>query len=263
MPGTTPFAARGSRRGTPRGRCQLGSSSPASEARDDRLVIGSFHYWRMGSTERRRDRGRRAADRVLRLVATEIRDARLTSGASQRAVAVAAGMSHTELSRIERGQTPWLTVDALCRIAAVVGLDPSLRFYPAGPPLRDAPQRALLGRFHGRLHPSLLWGTEVPIRGQDDLRAWDALVTGPGFRVAVEAETRLHDVQALERRIALKLRDGGIERVALVVADTRRNRGVLSATGKLLAVSFPVPARALLEALSAGRDPGGSGIVCL
>jgi transcriptional regulator with XRE-family HTH domain len=217
----------------------------------------------MGSTERRRDRGRRAADRVLRLVATEIRDARLMSGASQRVVADTAGMSHTELSRIERGEAPWLTVDALCRIAAVVGLDPSLRLYPTGPALRDAPQRGLLGRFHVRVHPSLMWATEVPIRGHDDLRAWDALITGPGFRVAVEAETRLHDIQALERRIALKVRDGGIDRVALVVADTRQNRAVLSATGKLLAVSFPVPARQFLEALSAGRDPGGSGIVCL
>jgi transcriptional regulator with XRE-family HTH domain len=217
----------------------------------------------VGSTERRRDRGRRAADRAIRLVATEIRDARLTSGASQRAVADAAGISHTELSRIELGEAPWLTIDALCRIAVVVGLDPSVRLYPAGTPIRDAAQRGLLGRLHRRVHPSLLWATEVPVGGQDDLRAWDAVITGPRFRIAVEAETRLHDVQALERRIALKMRDGGFDRVALVVADTRHNRDVLSATGTLLAISFPVPPRAFLEALGAGRDPGGSGIVCL
>jgi hypothetical protein len=172
-------------------------------------------------------------------------------------------MSHGEVSRIERAEAPWLTVEALCRIAAVVGLDPSIRLYPAGPPLRDAGHRALLSRLHARLHSSLRWATEVPIRAHDDLRAWDAMIGGSGFQVAVEAETRLHDVQALERRIALKVRDGGVARVALVVGDTRLNRDVLSATGKLLAISFPVPGRALLDALSVGRDPGGSGIVCL
>ena len=64
----------------------------------------------------------------------------------------------------------------------------------------------------------------------------------------VEAETRLDDLQALERRIYLKQRDLGIRRVILLVADTRHNRAVLEAHPELLE-RFPVSTRACLLAL--------------
>ncbi|MGI8928550.1 MAG: hypothetical protein ACR2H0_03655 [Candidatus Limnocylindrales bacterium] len=40
-------------------------------------------------------------------------------------------------------------------------------------------------------------------------------------------EQRLYDVQAQTRRILLKWRDSGVERLLLVLADTRVNRRVL------------------------------------
>ena len=59
----------------------------------------------------------------------------------------------------------------------------------------------------------------MPIAG--DLRAWDAVITLAGRRAGCEAETAgLTDIQALERRLALKLRDGDVDVLILVVADT-------------------------------------------
>jgi hypothetical protein len=96
-----------------------------------------------------------------------------------------------------------------------------------------------------------------------DRRAWDAVISGVGFRIGVEAETRIRDVQELLRRIALKKRDGGVDRVILLVADTRANRATLRAFDAVLKSSFPVSSRDALAALGSGRDPGGDAIVIL
>jgi hypothetical protein len=95
----------------------------------------------------------------------------------------------------------------------------------------------------------------VPIPIHGDRRAWDA--------IAVEAETRLRDIQALERRIALKQRDGGVDVVILLVNDTAANRRVLAAHREALRARFPLDGRAILAALRAGRAPQDSGIVVL
>jgi hypothetical protein len=39
-----------------------------------------------------------------------------------------------------------------------------------------------------------------------------------GLRIGVEAETRARDRQELQRRVALKRRDGGVDRVILLLA---------------------------------------------
>ena len=124
---------------------------------------------------------------------------RIGAGLSQSDVAHVAGVSKAELSRIERGVAPWLTIDALCRIAMPLGLDVSVRFVPASEPLRDRAQQPLLGRLRARLASSLRWQPEAGIPLPGDRRAWDAMIHGQGWRLAVEAESRLHDIQALER----------------------------------------------------------------
>jgi hypothetical protein len=79
--------------------------------------------------------------------------------------------------------------------------------------------------------------------------------------VAIEAETRLHDVQALLRRMAAKRRDGAADRLVLVVADTRTNRDVVRiARGEFLAV-FPADARSTWSALGDGLPPTDDGMV--
>lgn len=192
----------------------------------------------------------------------DIAAARRNAGISQDAIGAACGMSGSAVGRIETGFTRTVDVRTLAAIAAAVGLDVRLRAYPAGDPIRDAGQIRLLERLRTRLHPGLRWSTEVPLRIEGDLRAWDALIRGDAWRIAVEAETVLDDLQAQERRLALKQRDGGMDHVILLVADTRRNRRALAAAPVTFA-TFSRDARRALHALSSGVDPGTGAILIL
>jgi hypothetical protein len=86
---------------------------------------------------------------------------------------------------------------------------------------------------------------------------------GAGWRHGVEAETRPNDRQALERRLALKLRDGHVDSLSLLLLDSRHNRDFVRAHRVALAERFPVPGGRALELLGAGVDPGGNTIVVL
>jgi hypothetical protein len=88
------------------------------------------------------------------------------------------------------------------------------------------------------------------------------MVAGTDFDAVVEAETRLDDVQAIERRLRGKQRDLGAKRAILLVADTRHNRAVIAQVPDL-AERFPIGTRAALHALSRGEDPGGDCLVIL
>jgi transcriptional regulator with XRE-family HTH domain len=178
-------------------------------------------------------------------------------------VAGAAGISHAQVSRIERGLSSHVPYETLVIIGAVLGLDVPLRTFPAGEPVRDAAQLALLARLRVLLPDSLQWRSEVPLNIPGDRRAWDAVIEGRRWRVPVEAETRLRDVQALTRRIGLKQRDDRSAMVILLVADTRHNRHVLRLATPDLVATFPTQGRGVLAALSDGRQPSGSGIVLL
>lgn len=212
----------------------------------------------------RASRGTEAAKRACTAAGRELRDARIAEGLSQRAVAVLAGIAASQVGRIERGEQRHPTVDQLSRIAVVLGLALSLKLYPQGSPARDAGQLALLGRLIARLAGPLRHRREVPLPIPGDLRAWDATIDGPGRSCAVEAEVRLHDMQELARRIALKLRDdptvGG---VILLVARSAHNRGVLREHREALREAFPLDGAAILAALRRGEVPPASGILVL
>jgi hypothetical protein len=181
---------------------------------------------------------------------------------SLRAVAAATGTSHQQLIRFERGRIDHVSVQDVGAWCATVGLDLVLRAYPAGDPIRDVGQQRLLDRLQPHVHASLLRRTEVPLPIRGDLRAWDMLIEGRGWRIAVEAETVLDDLQGLERRLARKQRDGGIDVLIMLVADTRRNRRALEAAPASFA-GFSREARTTLRALRAGTNPGRSAIVFL
>jgi transcriptional regulator with XRE-family HTH domain len=217
----------------------------------------------MGTRERRIDRANAITTKTRTTVGRELREARVAAGLSQREVGSAVGMSHSQVSRIELGGLANMTVEQLSRLAIAVGLEVSVRLYPASDPVRDVAHIRLLERLRSRLHPSLTWRTEVPLPIPGDLRAWDAVVAGAGWKVAIEAETRVADAQALQRRLSRKLRDGQMPHVLLLVADTVRNREAVAQWGSGLGAMFPVGARVTLEALRQGTDPGGSGIVIL
>jgi hypothetical protein len=71
-------------------------------------------------------------------------------------------------------------------------------------------------------------------------------------------------VQALQRRIALKRRDSAdIDDVLLLLADTRHNQNLMRDHGVALRSDLAIPGAKVMEALAAGRAPGGSGIVLL
>ena len=78
-----------------------------------------------------------------------------------------------------------------------------------------------------------------------------------------ELETRLGDVQALGRRVRLKQRDGEVDLVILVVADTRHNREMLELHRDELRELLPLDSRQALASLRNGRLPDRSGIVLL
>jgi transcriptional regulator with XRE-family HTH domain len=202
----------------------------------------------------------------MRRVADDARLARIGAGLSQAEVGRAIGSSHARVGRFERGEVANPTVDFLGAYCAVVGLELAIRAFPAGDPIRDRAQLALLERLRSRLHPTLRWRTEAPPPIEGDLRAWDAEITGTKpdpWRARVEAETNIADGQALERRLALKLRDDPGGHLILLVSDTRANRAALRSMGVGLRELLPLETRAILSALAAGRDPGMSGVVIL
>jgi hypothetical protein len=142
-------------------------------------------------------------------------------------------------------------------------LEASLRLFPAGDPVRDVAHVALLERLRARIDARLRWRTEVPLPNTGDLRAWDATIAGLGFVIGVEAETRVRDLQAVGRRVNLKQKDGELDHVILLVADTHANRLALRTGGESLREAFPISQRDCLRALPDGRDPGGSSIIIL
>jgi transcriptional regulator with XRE-family HTH domain len=217
----------------------------------------------MVTRERRLDRGKRAAQRNLVRVGDDLREARLSAGLTQRQAGSAAGISSSELSRIELGIARRVPYETLAIIGSVLGLDVPLRTYPDGEPVRDAAQLALLARLRVLLPRSLTWRTEAPLDIPGDRRAWDAVIGGRGWRVPVDAESRLHDVQACSRKVALKRRDDRSEVVILLVADTRHNRRVVRLARADLAADFPVSGGAALASLTNGEPPSGSSIVLL
>lgn len=215
----------------------------------------------MPAIERAIAQAEQRARRVLVDLGRDLHAARVSRGLSQASVASAAGLIQAQVSRIERSVYPSVTVDALARLAAAVGLELSLRLYPGGQPLRDKAHIALLDQFRRALGPDWTWAAEVPLPIPGDKRAWDRLATRPGVAIGVEGETRPTDMQELGRRLALKKRDGGVDRMILVLADTEWCRRIVRLND--LEDAFPVPGRIALKALAAGRDPGGDAIVLI
>jgi transcriptional regulator with XRE-family HTH domain len=213
--------------------------------------------------ERALDRGTRLGRTALVRLGQELREARLDRALSIDAVAAAVGLSNAEVSRIERGLSPRVPAITLFRLAAVAGLDLSVRLYPGATVLRDAAQVQLLADFRSHLHPTIGFATEVPLPIPGDQRAWDAMLTGHGWRFGVEGEVAPRDAQALNRRLQLKLRDGDVDGVILVSRASRRTREFLVSARAELQPTFPIEGRRALAALASGATPGGSAIVVL
>lgn len=215
----------------------------------------------MSSKARQLDVGTARAAELVRRCGSEIRHARMDRGLSAAAVARAARLSTASVSRIERGLVPRVSVYDLARLHAVVGLELSVRSYPAGQPIRDFAHGSLLADFHRRLHRSIRWSIEVPLPITGDPRAWDAVVRADDWVYGVEAETAPRDAQALVRRLQLKARDGRVDGVLLILRRTVQTGRFLHEAGHLVRAAFPADGARALELLRAGVDPGGSAVI--
>ena len=214
------------------------------------------------------DRGTARGRALVAELARAAEEARLERGLSYADLGRAVHLDRAQIARLCRGSSPNVSLVRLAQLMSVLGMELSSRAYPAGPGVRDRAQLALLDRFRRRLPPDLRWRTEVPVLELPsatgfDRRAWDAAIDGDGWTLRVEAETHVHDVQALERRIALKQRDGAMDVVVLLLSDTRHHRRLLAIDSLGLRGAFPGSARQALHALTRGRHPGESAIVLL
>jgi len=217
----------------------------------------------MATLMRRRDRARSRSAGVRRRLGDEIRSARLGLGISIATAAAAVGLSDSVFARIERGESSSVTVEQLCLACAAVGLRFSGSAYPDAPGVRDAGHTRLLQRFREQLPPGTPWRTEVGMPIAGDLRAWDAAAELMRRIVAIEAEMRVVNAQAVDRRVSLKRRDSGIETVILLVADTKANRATLASDREALRASFPLDSRQFLAAIRNGLPPSSSGVLLL
>jgi transcriptional regulator with XRE-family HTH domain len=217
----------------------------------------------MGSRERPIDVGSQHGRELTAIVLKELRLGRIDRNLSGAILADALGISGAQYSRIERGLVRGLSIEQASALLGAVGLDLSIRVYPGGQPLRDAAHAALLDRLRNEVHRSLRIMSEVPFPNPADRRAWDLVVLGTSWRHAFEAETRPRDLQALERRLALKVRDGGVDAVSLLLLDSRYNRALVREHAAALRERFPVPGPRALELLRAGVDPGSGSVILL
>lgn len=86
----------------------------------------------MVALERRLDRARRQARGGLARIGEDFREARLAAALTQRVVGAAIGISHSEVSRIERATATRVPYEVLVLVATTLGLDLPLRSFPSG-----------------------------------------------------------------------------------------------------------------------------------
>jgi hypothetical protein len=86
------------------------------------------------------------------------------------------------------------------------------------------------------------------------------VISSGEFRVGLEIITRLTDGQAQARSALLKQEAAGLDRMVLVLGQTRGNRAALAAASPTLVPSFRIGPRGVLADLRAGRLPRANGI---
>ncbi len=204
-----------------------------------------------------------AARTALLEAGRELRIGRLTAGLTQQQVAVQLGLDRSHVSRVERGRLGGLGLISIARHAAIVGLRPWLRLYPASRRPLDGQQLALFAAFRTKISPAWQVAIEVPMPIERDLRAADAVIAIVGCRCMVEVITRLADLQAQLRAARRKQRDLGADRLLLIVRGTATNRRAVRDAGPWIADALPLGTRACLRSLSAGIDPGADGLLLL
>jgi len=212
---------------------------------------------------RRLDEARRRWRAQLRQAGQDLRAARHVAAATQVAVAAVVGVSQSEVSRRELGQSQGVRFEDLAMHAAAVGMRLSLSLWPVGGQLRDAAQARYINRLVARIGRAWNVILEASMPKAGDLRAIDVVLRSGQLRIAVEVITRLADLQAQVRAAQLKARDYGADRLVIVVAGTHANRRAMDAARETLRASFDLDAQRVLADLAHGRDPGRDAFILL
>jgi transcriptional regulator with XRE-family HTH domain len=215
---------------------------------------------------RRQDRAMNDAQ-----VGRAFRAVRVRRGLRQADVAVAAGVSQTTVSRLERGRLGSVPLDTLRRVAEALGMRVSLVAAWEGAELdrllggRHSAMHEAVARDFGRL-PEWVTAPEVTFavfgeRGAIDILAWHAPTR---TLLVIELKTELVDVQdtlgTLDRKCRLAARiaaERGWEPLVvgrwLLVADSATNRRRVAAHRAVLRSALPADGRTITGWLAAPR----------
>lgn len=219
----------------------------------------------MATREHRRDRGHRRGRTLLARSVTELRNARLTAALSLDQLARDLGWSATAVGRFDTGQRQDVGIVELSEIASVLGYELSVGLHPVGDPLRDKGQLACGRRFDALLSDRWRVTDETLLPGAGELRAWDKLLrlvdATPRCLVGVDIESRVWDVQAIVRRTRARERDGQVDHILIVLADTAHNRRVVDELRGSLGPDYATGPRRIMAALRRGERLPGAGVV--
>ncbi len=194
----------------------------------------------------------------------ELQAARQTLNVSQRTLARELGCAQSEVWRFENlVKADALSLVRIAEIASLLGLELAASLHPIGDPIRDRGHQALLARFRTRLSPSIRVVAEAPLPLPGDRRSWDMLLRIVDQLVGLEAETRVRDVQSLTRHVRERERDGGVDELLLVLAESVVNRRLLPQLLDALGPRFSTSPRAVLRALGEGRPIPGSSVLLI
>jgi hypothetical protein len=195
----------------------------------------------------------------------ELEIAREGAGLSCGSIARALGVSKSSAARLLSNGLQDPGVIALSETASVLGFEISLGLHPVGDGLRDKGQLTVGKRLDALLSQRWRVTDETLLPGAGELRAWDKLLrlvgTSPRHLVGVDIETRVRDVQALTRRTRVRERDGHVDAILIVLADTATNRRLASELRAALGSDYATSPRVILGALRLGQPLVGSGVI--
>jgi transcriptional regulator with XRE-family HTH domain len=205
---------------------------------------------------------RRRQQRLRTGIGVQVADLRRESGATQRALAQAAGTDQAHVSRIERGLVG-ASVDLLVVISAALGADLGVRLFPAAMPrIRDHLQAAMIEALIRRLDRRWIATPELPVpaaRGVIDLAI---RLRGRDLAIACEAHSQLRSIDLVLRRLhektlALSQAPGfGTEASSvLLLRSTAATRNLVRLHGAMLAAAFPGRCEAAIAALAGRAEP--------
>lgn len=196
---------------------------------------------------------------------TELRQTRVRAGVSQEQLASDLGISQGAYSRIETGRLGDVGVIAISQIASVLGYEVSVGLHPIGDPVRDKGQLACGRRFGALLSDRWRVTDETLLPGAGEQRAWDKLLrltdAAPRYQVGADIESRVWDIQAIVRRTRARERDGQVDHILIVLADSAHNRRIADELRRALGADYATGSRRIMAALRKGERLSGSGVV--